>query len=196
MIGTTSSEISDQLRDRYSICKCCLNVATYINGKFTMGKLKSFPQSKSFVFDVCITPRLFSPCLATQLCATRMQIYPWNPCAVLQQNIPISRKQILAVYFKIIILELMYMYIVFVPFDWTRALSPVSRLFVLDSFITRWTFLHFWSVYNSMKFVCITSIIYKHYGDRRRETTIVSDWKQAWNQFNNKNREKIQIEEL
>ena len=26
-----------------------------------------------------------------------------------------------------------------------------------------------------------------------RETTIVSDWKQAWNQFNNQNREEIQI---
>ena len=25
---------------------------------------------------------------------------------------------------------------------------------------------------------------------------IVSNWKQAWNQFNNQNREKIQIEEL
>jgi len=96
-----------------------------------MGKLKSFPQSKSFVFDVCITPRLFSPCLATQLCATRMQIYPWNPCAVLQQNIPISRKQILTVYFKIILIELMY--IVFVPFDWTRALSPVCFGFVHNS---------------------------------------------------------------
>jgi len=52
---------------------------------------------------------------------------------------------------------------------------------VFDPFITRWTFL-----YN----------YHKQYGDRRRETTIVSDWKQAWNQFNNKNREKIQIEEL
>jgi len=37
---------------------------------------------------------------------------------------------------------------------------------------------------------------HKQYGDRRREATIVSDWKQAWHQFNNKNREKIQIEEL
>jgi hypothetical protein len=30
------------------------------------------------------------------------------------------------------------MYIVFVSFDWTRALSPVCL--ILDSFITRWTF--------------------------------------------------------
>ena len=30
----------------------------------------------------------------------------------------------------------------------------------------------------------------------RRETTILADWKQAWNQFNNKNRENIHIEEL
>jgi hypothetical protein len=60
VIGTTSSEISDQLRDRYSICKCCLNVATYINGKFTMGKLKSSLLSQRFVFDVCITPGLLN----------------------------------------------------------------------------------------------------------------------------------------
>ena len=30
----------------------------------------------------------------------------------------------------------------------------------------------------------------------RRETKIVSDWKQAWIQFNNQNRENIHIEEL
>jgi hypothetical protein len=36
----------------------------------------------------------------------------------------------------------------------------------------------------------------EQYGGRRWETTIVSDWKQAWNQFNNQNWEKIQIEEL
>jgi hypothetical protein len=29
LIGTTSSGISDQLRDIYFICRCCLNVATY-----------------------------------------------------------------------------------------------------------------------------------------------------------------------
>jgi hypothetical protein len=29
LIGTTSSGISYQLRDIYSICRCCLNVATY-----------------------------------------------------------------------------------------------------------------------------------------------------------------------
>jgi hypothetical protein len=29
MIGTTSSGISDQLRDIYSICRCCWDVATY-----------------------------------------------------------------------------------------------------------------------------------------------------------------------
>ena len=29
VIGTTSSGISDQLRDVYSICRCCWNVATY-----------------------------------------------------------------------------------------------------------------------------------------------------------------------
>ena len=38
--GTRSFGILDQLRGIYSICKRCLNVATY-NGKFTMGKLKS-----------------------------------------------------------------------------------------------------------------------------------------------------------
>jgi hypothetical protein len=110
MMGSTSSEISDQLRDRYSICKCCLNVATYVYEKFTMGKLKYFLQSQ-VSFSMC------SVCLATQLCA---------------------------VYFKIILIELMY--IVFVPFDWTRALSPVcfgfvhnSTIFfcVFDPFITR-----------------------------------------------------------
>jgi len=39
-------------------------------------------------------------------------------------------------------------------------------------------------------------IQYKQYSGRRQETTIVSDWKQAWNQFNNQNREKIHVEEL
>jgi hypothetical protein len=29
LIGTTSSGISYQLRDIYSICRCCWNVATY-----------------------------------------------------------------------------------------------------------------------------------------------------------------------
>jgi hypothetical protein len=124
MIGTTSSEILDQLRDRYSICKCCLNVATYLNGKFTMRKLKSFLQSQSFVFNVCITPS------NSTVCHSHADI-PWNPSALLQQNIPISRKQILAVYFKIILIELMYM--VLVPFDWTRALSSVCFGFIHNS---------------------------------------------------------------
>jgi hypothetical protein len=126
VIGTTSSEISDQLRDRYSICKCCLNVATYINGKFTMGKLKSSLLSQSFVFDVCITPGLFNlfKYSNSTVCHAHADI-PWNPSALLQQNIPISRKQILAVYFKIILIELMY--IVF----------EHCHLFVFDSFITR-----------------------------------------------------------
>jgi hypothetical protein len=119
MIGTTSSEISAQLRDRYSICKCCLNVAIYINGKFTMGKLKFFLQSQNFVFDVCITPILFNLFSNSTVYYSHADI-PWNPCALLQQNIPISRKQILVVYFKIILVELMY--IVFVPFGWTREL--------------------------------------------------------------------------
>jgi hypothetical protein len=41
---TTSSGISDQLREIYSLFKCCWKVATYlyINEKFTMGKLKLF----------------------------------------------------------------------------------------------------------------------------------------------------------
>jgi hypothetical protein len=54
--------------------------------------------------------------------------------------------RILQVYKLIIIIELMY--IVLVPFDWTRALSPFCFLFVhnsmnfcvFDLFITRWTF--------------------------------------------------------
>ena len=74
-------------------------------------------------------------------------------------------------YCSIILAELMY--IVFVSFDWTRALSRVCfwfvhtsmNFFVFDPFITRWTF---W--YNQ----------YKQYGGRRQESTIVSDWKQAW----------------
>ena len=53
------------------------------------------------------------------------------------------------VYLFIILIELMYM--VFVNFDWTRALSPVCFWFVhssmnfcvFDPFITRWTFLHY-----------------------------------------------------
>ena len=79
-----------------------------------MGKLKSFLQLQSFVFDVCITPRLFSLFSNSAVCHSHADI-PWNPSTLLQQNIPISRKQILAVYFKIILIELMY--IAFVPFD-------------------------------------------------------------------------------
>jgi hypothetical protein len=81
---------------------------------------------------MCVS-RLDCPvCLATQLYATDSHVaIPWNPSALLQQNIPISRKQILAVYFKIILIELMY--IVFVSFDWTRALSPVCFGFVHNS---------------------------------------------------------------
>jgi len=45
------------------------------------------------------------------------------------------------VYLFIILIELMY--IVFVPFDWTRALSPVCFL----------------SVHNSMNFFCITDAL-------------------------------------
>jgi hypothetical protein len=41
LIGTISSGISDQLKDVYSICRCCWNVATYY-GKFTLGKMESF----------------------------------------------------------------------------------------------------------------------------------------------------------
>jgi len=61
-----------------------------------------------------------------------------------------------------------------VSFDWTRALSPVCFLFI----------------HNSMNFYvpdllfCATGQC-KQYGGHRRETNIVSDWKQAWNQFNN-----------
>ena len=65
------------------------------------------------------------------------------------------------VYLFIILIELMY--IVFVNFDWTRALSPVCFWFVhnsmnfcvFDPFLSRWTFLH-----NQ----------HKQYGDRWRET--------------------------
>ena len=84
-----------------------------------MGKLKSFLQSQSFVFDECITARLFNLFSNSIVYYSHADI-PWNPCALLQQNIPISRKQILVVYFKIIHIELMY--IVFVPFGWTRTL--------------------------------------------------------------------------
>jgi hypothetical protein len=38
---------------------------------------------------------------------------PWNPSALLQQNNSISRKQILTMYFKIILIELMYISILF-----------------------------------------------------------------------------------
>ena len=49
---------------------------------------------------------------------------------------------------------------------------------VFNPFITRWTF----TGINNMA--------------SRRETKIVSDWKQAWIQCNNQNRENIHIEEL
>ena len=66
------------------------------------------------------------------------------------------------VYFYIILIELMY--IVFVPFDWTRTLAPVC----------------FWSVHNSMNF-CVSELLflcnqYKQYGGSRREIAIVSDY--------------------
>jgi hypothetical protein len=51
------------------------------------------------------------------------------------------------------------------------------HLFVFDSFVT----------HNQHK---------QYGGGRQRETMIVSNWKQARNQFNNQNKEKIQIEEL
>jgi hypothetical protein len=35
---------------------------------------------------------------------------------------------------------------------------------------------------------------YKKYGGCRRDTTIVSNLKQVWNQFNNQNKENIHIE--
>ena len=56
-----------------------------------------------------------------------------------------------------------------------------SFIMYFSTDLTGWTFLH-----NQ----------HKQYDDRRRETTIVPDWKQPWNQFNNKNNEKIQFEEL
>jgi hypothetical protein len=52
MIGTTSAGISDQLRDIHSIYRCCWNVATYLNGKFTMGKLKS---SFQYILEVSVS---------------------------------------------------------------------------------------------------------------------------------------------
>jgi hypothetical protein len=133
VIGTTSSEIWNQLRDRYSKYKCCLNVATYINGKFTMGTLKSFLQSQSFVFDVCITPRLFRLFSNSTVCHSHADI-PWNPSALLQQNNSISRKQILTMYFKIILIELMYISILFLCL---LIGQEHCHLFVFDSFTTR-----------------------------------------------------------
>ena len=146
MIGTRSSEISNQLKDRYYTCKCCLNGSTYmyINGKFTMGKLKSSLLLWSFVFDVCIMPRLFSLFSNSTLCHSHADI-PWNPSALLQQNNSISRKQILTMYFKIILIELMYISILF---SCLLIGQEHCHLFVFDSFTTRWTFLHF----------CMTSI--------------------------------------
>jgi hypothetical protein len=43
MIGTTSSGISYHLRDIYSICRCCWNVATY-KWKVTSGKIENDPE--------------------------------------------------------------------------------------------------------------------------------------------------------
>ena len=74
------------------------------------------------------------------------------------------------------------MYIVFVPV--TVTVTVTCLVF----------FLRIWSVHNSMNFSCRTNI--NNMAALRRETTILADWKQAWNQFNNKNRENIHIEEL
>ena len=43
MTGTTSSEISYHLRDIYSICRCCWNVATY-KWKVHNGKIENDPE--------------------------------------------------------------------------------------------------------------------------------------------------------
>jgi len=141
MIGTRSSEISKQLRDydRYSTCKCCLNGSTYINGKFTMEKLKSSLPLWSFVFDVCIKPRLFSLFSNSTVCHSHADI-PWNPSALLQQNNFIARKQILTMYFKIILIELMY---ISISFSCLLIGQEHCHLFVFDSFTTRWTFFAF-----------------------------------------------------
>jgi hypothetical protein len=78
---------------------------------------------------------------------------------------------------NIILIELMY--IVLVPFDWTRALSPVCFLFVHNSmnfcvfylFITRWTFFCLTSInnmatddgnYDSVRLKAIFTIIHKN----------------------------------
>ena len=67
------------------------------------------------------------------------------------------------------------------------------HLFVFDLFITQWTFVFLIRSITSWTFLYNQ---YKQYGGRRREITIVYDWKQTWNQFNNQNRGKIHIEEL
>jgi hypothetical protein len=43
LIGTTSSGISYHLRDIYSICRCCWNVATY-KWKVHNGKIENDPE--------------------------------------------------------------------------------------------------------------------------------------------------------
>ena len=58
------------------------------------------------------------------------------------------------------------------------------NFWIFDTFITRY----------SMNLLLYN--LHKQYGGRRREATIAPDWKQAWNQLNNQNRENIHIEEL
>jgi hypothetical protein len=92
--------------------------------------------------------------------------------------------------------------------------KSTRHLFVFDPFINWWTFacrcisflclligqehsspVCFWSVHKLMNFCvqklffffCVTSV---NNMAKLQETTIVSDWKQVWNQFNNQNREK------
>ena len=84
--------------------------------------------------------------------------------------------RILQVYKLIIVIELMY--IVLVPFVWTRALSPVCFFFghnsmnicVFDLFITRWTFFCLTSIsnmatddgrYDSVRLKAMFAIIHK-----------------------------------
>jgi hypothetical protein len=97
------------------MCVSCLDCSVYlqffnlnlfpiliiklISSLLSIGHYRSFPSAVAILFMLVIQK-------------SHADI-PWNPSALLQQNNSISRKQILTMYFKIILIELMYISILF-----------------------------------------------------------------------------------
>ena len=63
LIGTTNPEILYKLKDIYTPCECAAGMLLHINGKFTMGKLKSSLLYSCFVLN--------RPLLSIYMCRSR-----------------------------------------------------------------------------------------------------------------------------